>query len=347
MVQKELTEVAIASERFVGVESGGYVCRRAICTPKWSYLISTALHNPPTIPTHDTNHRHHHHHHHYHPHSMDQSCSIFGIPSAALLIDFAPTLQVTPVVIPTTNPAPVFVIAHTLVTADKHVTAPVCYNLRVVETRLAAVLLAKALLSGGSGNGSNGSNGSDGNREDCWKEVHHLRAVMERCCDRGLLGGVNMNVDATMDTGPTAERMVAQLEGMLALVERTLTATEGYTREEMAAILGMTVQELHEKYMSKFVVRADTFQLYRRAKHVFSEALRVYQFQRLCQQQSQQQHQQDLLQQLGALMNESQQSCRDLFDCSCPELDQLTALARFVGRWTDRSTDTHDDMTSI
>lgn len=77
---------------------------------------------------------------------MDQSCSIFGMRNSALLISFKPKLDIEPVPFPKTGTEHVFVIAHTMVTSDKHVTAPVCYNLRVVETRLASLILAKALL---------------------------------------------------------------------------------------------------------------------------------------------------------------------------------------------------------
>lgn len=76
---------------------------------------------------------------------MDQSISIMAPRGSALLIDFYPILNATPIPIPSVTPAPVFVIANTIVTADKHTTAPKNYNLRVVETRFAAAILNKRL----------------------------------------------------------------------------------------------------------------------------------------------------------------------------------------------------------
>lgn len=91
--------------------------------------------------------------------------------------------------------------------------------------------------------------------------------------------------------------------------------------------------------MLPFLVEATHFQLYKRAKHVLSEALRVLQFRMTCLEVVQSNP--DVvssLKMLGRLMNESQESCSILFECSCKELDELTQLARDAGALGSRLT---------
>lgn len=67
------------------------------------------------------------------------------------------------------------------------------------------------------------------------------------------------------------------------------------------------------------------FKLYNRAMHVFSEANRVHQFKTFCDNPDA-----DAIQKLAKLMNDSHNSCRDLYECSCPELDSLVNICLWV-----------------
>lgn len=64
-----------------------------------------------------------------------------------------------------------------------------------------------------------------------------------------------------------------------------------------------------------------SFKLHQRAKHVYSEAARVLRFRSVCESAGA-----DSIRTLGDLMSESHASCRDLYECSCPELDQLVDI---------------------
>ncbi|KAB0343151.1 hypothetical protein FD754_020077, partial [Muntiacus muntjak] len=76
-----------------------------------------------------------------------------------------------------------------------------------------------------------------------------------------------------------------------------------------------------------------TFKLYQRAKHVYSEAARVLQFKKICEETPD-----NMVQLLGELMNQSHMSCRDMYECSCPELDQLVDICRKFGAQGSRLT---------
>ncbi|KAK9762309.1 galactokinase [Basidiobolus ranarum] len=91
--------------------------------------------------------------------------------------------------------------------------------------------------------------------------------------------------------------------------------------------------------MSKFPVHADLFQLYTRAIHVYSESLRVVKFRDICESNATNvTNSESILRQLGDLMNESQYSCRDNFNCSCPELEELPTICRKAGALGSRRT---------
>lgn len=77
------------------------------------------------------------------------------------------------------------------------------------------------------------------------------------------------------------------------------------------------------QYSLLLVTSVTHFSLYQRAKHVYSEAARVLQFKAVCDSAPA-----DAVLQLGELMNQSHTSCKDLYECSCPELDQLVDICR-------------------
>ena len=248
----ELVELAIKSERSVGVNSGG----------------------------------------------MDQAASVFSIQGDALSVSFSPRLYAEPIAFPKLDPPITFMIAQSFVAADKHVTAPECYNLRVVECTLAAEVMAAALgLT---------------LEEDSSPLCHSLR---------GFQTAYFKSTVSSKD----------QLKTMLSLIS-TLLPKHGYTLSEIASLLSTSPSDLSQRLTAEFPIRASRFLLAQRATHVFSEALRVLEFKSLLQ------SPQSDLPRLGALMYETQSSCRDLYDCSCKELDQLCDIAREAGAYGSRLT---------
>ncbi|KAJ7817770.1 Galactokinase [Mycena olivaceomarginata] len=232
-----------------------------------------------------------------------------------------PSLTASPTPLP---PGAVLVCAHSLKVSDKALTAKRGYNLRVVETLVGARALARSL------------NIPVGAREKIT-----LREVVGRLVEEADVGkgGAGMSVDA----------LAAVLERVRGAVEalKPPGGTEanefGATLEEMVELSGLGEAEFREVYLSWVEVDATHFKLYKRAKHVYSEALRVLQFRKLCLDTAAAPAAEGadgvaVLKQLGQLMNDSQTSCADDFDCSCEELDELTRLAREAGAYGSRLT---------
>jgi galactokinase len=271
--KKELVEVAIVSERAVGVNSGG----------------------------------------------MDQSASVFPVQGSALYVSFVPELSAQSIAFPEMKSPLVFVIAQSFVAADKHVTAPVCYNLRVVEVTLAALVLAKIF----------------GLRE-LPQDAGPLGVSL-----RGFHDAFYQEKEGIKNNHKTSKQdFQQQLNDLVAKVDQYLPQEEGYTREQISEILGISITDLETKYMKKFPIRAERFKLRQRAMHVFKEALRVLKFNELLASPPPKTDAEntELLKSLGQLMNETQDSCRDVYENSCPELDELCDLARSAGSYGSRLT---------
>lgn len=79
--------------------------------------------------------------------------------------------------------------------------------------------------------------------------------------------------------------------------------------------------------------------LRQRALHVFEEAWRVFKFKDLLSSSpSDEKASAELLKDLGDIMNATQKSCRDGYECSCEELDELCQIAVKAGSYGSRLT---------
>ena len=261
--KKELVELAIVSERSVGVNSGG----------------------------------------------MDQAASVFSVRGDAVSISFSPELYAVALPFPKTGPPITIMVAQSFVAADKHIAAPEQYNLRVVECTLAAeVLAAKLGLKLKTDPGPLGSS---------------LRGFQHAYSES----------DKT-DQRPNADE---EISIMLSLVDKLLNNSEGYTREEIASIISMSVEALAKRFMTKFTIIAERFHLGPRARHVFTEALRVQAFKQLLLNPPADANT-VLLPKLGDIFNDSHTSCRDVYAHSCPEIDEMCDIARGAGSFGGRVT---------
>ncbi|GAA5920326.1 hypothetical protein JCM1841_004535 [Sporobolomyces salmonicolor] len=350
--RRDVTNVAIESERLVGVNSGG----------------------------------------------MDQSASVFSRSKHLLHIEFIPQLEARAIPLPTTEPPFSFVIANTLVTSNKKVTAKYHYNLRVVECRLGALLLSKHL---------NLPFKPTSRPFPSYKMI--LSAYFNTPppppgpAPKGRHPPTHLpptlpTVPALPSSRlpPNQETKSHELKIFMGLVLQALGGPgleEGMTWEEVAERLEIPAEELKSNVADREVEPKDgKFKIWLRARHVFSEALRVYEFKKLLEdtaatasrvptptgedslvlettaqppadctdydgadlkqcpsdpyttsslavpEGSKVVQSDEIFDKLGGLMDESMVSCRNDFDCSCPELDELVAIAKKAGAKGSRVT---------
>lgn len=227
---------------------------------------------------------------------MDQAISVMGAPGVAKLVEFNP-VRAEDVHLPA---GATFVIANSMTVSKKQETADKRYNLRVVECRLAAALMARKL----------------GASVEAAARVKTLREVEPMI----------------------AERFGPGLEGKLKAVEELL-GHDTYLQDRVEVELGTPLDKVYEGQASPLrvlsVVRDEGFKLGDRAAHVYSEADRVYSFRAAAEDPS---LGDDALRRLGQLMDASHASCAQLYQCSCPELDALVKVAKGAGAIGSRLT---------
>ncbi|GFU61781.1 n-acetylgalactosamine kinase [Nephila pilipes] len=210
---------------------------------------------------------------------MDQAICFLAESGTAKLIEFNP-LKTSNVPLPT---GVVFVVSNSCVAMNKAATSQ--FNIRVVECRLAAKVLAK----------------KHGFK---WQNVQKLSEIP-----------ILLQKD---------------ISDMKAVIELDLPQIS-YTKNELCSILGISDDEF-VTMLSENTRLLKNFQLSNRATHVFEEAARVQKFKLVCESGNNDIHE------LGRLMNESHQSCRDLYECSHPVLDELVKISLEAGAIGSRLT---------
>lgn len=258
---------------------------------------------------------------------MDQAASIMGESGKAKLVHFNP-VRVEDVALPE---GAAFVIANSLAVSKKAETADARYNLRVVECRLAAAALGVAL----------GLSAEEAVERTTLKQVEPLASEK--------FGGPK---------GSVADAGVAAAEQLL---PKNKEDGSGLTSGEAAAAIGgkdpeeICASSAAQLRALKVAPTVGGLKLRDRAVHVFSEAARVRAFAAACSESggggggsggeskksgsssgtdgggSGGGGEDALLARLGQLMDSSHASCRDLYQCSCPELEELVAAAKRRG----------------
>ncbi|XP_068662207.1 galactokinase-like [Aristolochia californica] len=220
---------------------------------------------------------------------MDQAISVMAKSGFAELIDFNP-IKATHVKLPAGGS---FIIAHSLAESQKAVTAATNYNNRVVECRLAAIVLGIKLGM---------------KPKEAVSKVKTLSDVEGLCI--------------TFADGRGSSDPVLAVKEFLNEGPYTAEDIEKITEEGLPLILENSPTSL------AVIKAAKHFKLFQRATHVYSEARRVYAFRDTVQSDL---SDEEKLKKLGDLMNESHYSCSVLYECSCPELEELVKVCRDNG----------------
>ncbi|XP_039989917.1 N-acetylgalactosamine kinase [Xiphias gladius] len=160
----------------------------------------------------------------------------------------------------------------------------------------------------------------------------NIRVVECRIATKMLARARGLDSSRPLKLAEVQTALKASLEEMLALVDEVLHP-EPYSREEVCKVLGVTSEQFSTELLSTNTQHVTHFKLHQRAKHVYGEAARVLQFKTVCDSETA-----ASIQLLGDLMNQSHASCRDLYECSCPALDQLVDICRMSGAVGSRLT---------
>ncbi|WFD26786.1 galactokinase [Malassezia nana] len=260
---------------------------------------------------------------------MDQAVSVFGEMGKAVFVSFVPQLHTVPITMPKWDEY-LFLVSNTLVKSDKKANASTQYNLRVAEVRMASYILRQKL---------------NVDIPDPPQFPTSLRAVSDAywAANPQALDEMMAEHKEVQAAYEDAGKEVAQLQAMLLLVDR-LVPRQGLTLADLETLTGLSSEAIHREFLSPLPVQATHFFLHHRAFHVYAEAQRVLRFRHICNTLSTELARgepcdvHDAYQRLGRLMNESHESLKHMYDCSCPELDDVVRIARDAGALGSRLT---------
>ena len=177
---------------------------------------------------------------------MDQAASVISLPHYALFISFFPLLhaELVPLPLGRTERRGTFVVANSLVVADKVVSAKWHYNLRVVETLVGARVLGRALAA----------------LPGAPPELRQLLMEVEKPTFREVLGACLGVRECKGQKGPelSAEQLRDGLKKMLIEVDRLrgpvlrgeTEGEDGLTMEEMVEFSGLSRGGFYRVYLS-------------------------------------------------------------------------------------------------
>lgn len=240
---------------------------------------------------------------------MDQAISVLAQRGTGTYVTFWPELGVESIDLPD---GVVLVIANSLATHNLAADAKRHYNLRVVETLAAARLLAAGLeldvpaaLADDGGAPTN--------------ERFTLREVAEAFGRREL---------GTRDQ-LTEEELEQTLRSLLSQLDRVFDSLEhGHTAEDMIRGSKLEREEFERLHFHIDVLTDEQdgkYRLLKRARHVYTESIRVLEFRRECAAGK------PNPQRLGELMDQAHASIQQDFESSKDECDELVEVCRKSG----------------
>ena len=238
---------------------------------------------------------------------MDQTVSCLGKQGKALHISTYPHMLIEEVKLPENT---VLVLANSLVSSEKAAGSRLSYNTRVIECQLSAIVLVAMMGCGAS-------------EMQGIKTLRHAEEVF-----------INLQDSKESPISGT----IASLSCMTALVDQYLTHHD-YSLGQIDEIINghddtsaprfsiLSCLDSTKRAVQDVINNVRSFKLNQRAKHVYEEAKRVLLFKEKCTSLERLNvGKEGVEQELGTLMNESHNSLRNLYECSCGELDTLQQI---------------------